>query len=193
MFTICVNQIVSCISIGKVSDYCHLILWIYDWIELLGSSWCRCGTNEEWIGAWWKYLITDVSSRHIRLKIDEYGGILVSKVGGVVVVLENSHKHVEEKTTQNDIVVLYLVRSQALDLNQAGLRLIDSKGLKRNINVVGFARKDDLEWVLSKESCVVLARIRQHTCVANAAVGISDILEKCRPLLPELLGESHAL
>ena len=70
---------------------------------------------------------------------------MVSKVGGVVVVCENSHKLVEEKTAQNDIIVLYLVRSQALDLNQAGLRLIDSKGLKRNINVVGFARKDDLE------------------------------------------------
>ena len=193
MFTICVNQIVGCISIRKISDYCHLILWIYDWIELLGSSWCRCGSNDEWIGAWCKYLIADVSSRHSCLKIDEYGGILVSKVGGVVVVYENSHKHVEEKTTQNDIVVLYLVRSQTLNLNQAGLRLINCKGFKRNTNVEICAREDNLEWVLLKESCVVLARIRQHTCVASAAVGISDILEECRPLLPELLGESHAL
>ena len=71
---------------------------------------------------------------------------MVGKVGGVVVVCENSHKFVEEKTTQNDIVVLYLVRSQALDLNQAGFLFFDSKGFKRNTNVVGrAARKDDLE------------------------------------------------
>jgi len=44
---------------------------------------------------------------------------LYGKVGGVVVVLENSHEFVEEKTTQNDIVALDLVSSQALDLNQA--------------------------------------------------------------------------
>jgi hypothetical protein len=70
---------------------------------------------------------------------------LVSKVGGVVVVYENSHKHVEEKTTQNDIVVLYLVRSQALNLNQAGLSLINCKSFKRNTNVEICARKDNLE------------------------------------------------
>jgi len=71
---------------------------------------------------------------------------LYGKVGGVVVVLENSHEFVEEKTTQNDIVALDLVISQALDLNQASCSLIDRKGLQRNKNVVGtVAREVDLE------------------------------------------------
>ncbi len=76
-------------------------------------------------------------------------------------VLENSHEFVEEKTTQNDIVALDLVISQALDLNQASCSLIDRKGLQRNKNVVGtVAREVDLEWVLSEECLVVGARIR---------------------------------
>jgi len=71
---------------------------------------------------------------------------LYGKVGGVVVVLENSHEFVEEKTTQNDIVALDLVISQALDLNQASCSLIDRKSLKRNKNMVGtVAREIDLE------------------------------------------------
>jgi hypothetical protein len=71
---------------------------------------------------------------------------LYGKVGGVVVVLENSHEFVEEKTAQNDIVALNLVSSQALDLNQASCSLIDRKSLKRNKNVVGtVAREVDLE------------------------------------------------
>jgi hypothetical protein len=71
---------------------------------------------------------------------------LYGKVGGVVVVLENSHEFVEEKTAQNDIVALNLVSSQALDLNQASCRLIDRKCLKRNKNMVDtVAREIDLE------------------------------------------------
>ena len=71
---------------------------------------------------------------------------MYGKVGGFVVFLENSHEFVEEKTTQNDIVALNLVSSQALDLNQACCRLIDRKSLKGNKNVVGtVAREIDLE------------------------------------------------